>query len=145
MWYFGSKYLRIRASVKVNRKRLKAVLALKIKNFGLFSIASKLIKFPIFGNFFPDLAKFWDLDVFSLFDFLDLNNFPNFLVYFILFLPTPNLLTSPLPMFLLETSLLLSFLLKADLLLFFLLGTDLLGDSVIFSIEVNKTIILLKL
>ena len=44
--------------MKASRKRLKAVLALEVKNFGLFSITSKLVEFPIFYDFFPDLAKF---------------------------------------------------------------------------------------
>ena len=79
-----------------------------------------------------------------LFDFLDLDNFSDFLVCSILFLPTLNLLTLPLPLFLLEADLLLLFLLEANLLLSFLLEANLLGNLVIFSIKVIKTTILLK-
>ena len=58
MWHFGSKYQRIGALIKASRKRLKAVLALEVKNFGPASITSKLVEFLLFDNFFPDLAKF---------------------------------------------------------------------------------------
>ena len=61
--------------MKASRKRLKAVLALGVRNFSPSSVASKLVEFPLFDNFFLDLAKFQDLDVFSLFDFPDLDNF----------------------------------------------------------------------
>ena len=61
--------------MKASRKRLKAVLALGVKNSGLSSVVLKLVEFSFFDNFFPDLAKFQDLDIFSLFDFLDLDNF----------------------------------------------------------------------
>ena len=66
---------KIRTSVKANCKRLKVVLASGVRNFGLSSVASKLIEFPLFDNFFPDLAKFQDLDVFLPFNFPDLDNF----------------------------------------------------------------------
>ena len=56
---------------------------LRIKNFGLASVAPKLSEFSFFDNFFPDLANFWDLD-----DFFDL------LIIFLLLL-IPNSLTSP--------------------------------------------------
>ena len=56
--------------MKASSKQLKAVLASGIKNFGSSSIVLKWIEFPIFDDFFPNLAKFWDLDVFSRFDFL---------------------------------------------------------------------------
>ena len=75
MWHSGLKYQRIRALVKVSRKQLKAVLVLEIKNFSLTFVTPKLSKFLLLDNFFPDLAKFQDLDVFLLFDFLDLDNF----------------------------------------------------------------------
>ena len=61
--------------MKASHKQLKAVLVLGVRNFGPTSIASKLVEFPFFDNFFPNLAKFQDLDVFSLFDFFDLDNF----------------------------------------------------------------------
>ena len=45
---------------------------------------SKLVKFPLFDNFFFDLAKFQDLDIFLLFDFPDLAKFQD-LDIFLLF------------------------------------------------------------
>ena len=63
--------------MKASHKRLKAVLVSGVRNFSPSSVTSKLVEFPFFDNFFPNLAKFRDLDVFSLFDFLDLDNFPN--------------------------------------------------------------------
>ena len=136
MWHFGLKCQRIRASVKASHKQLKAVLASGVKNFGPASVMLELVEFPLFDNFFADLAKFRDLDVFSLFNFPDLDNFLDFLACFILFLPTPNPLTSLLPSFFLEADLLSSFLLKANLLLLFLLRAGLLGNLIVFSIEV---------
>ena len=131
--------------MKANRKRLKIILALGVKNFGLFSIALKLVEFPVFDNFFLDLAKFQDLNVFSLFDFFNLNNFPNFLVCSTLFLPIPNLLTSPLLLFLPKAGMLSLFLLELNLLPLFLLVASLSYDPIVFSIEVSGAIILLKL
>ena len=150
MWHSGSKCQRIEASIKASHKWLKVVLASGVKNFGPIFVALKLVEFPFFDNFFPDLAKFRDLDVFLLFDFSDLDNFPDldnfsdFLAYFILFLPTPNSLTSLSPSFLPEDGLLLLFLLKADLLPLFLLGASLSSNPVVFSIEVSGAAILLK-
>ena len=144
MWHSGSKCRQIEASMKASRKRLKADLMLKVRNFSPTSIASKLVEFSLFDNFFPDLAKFLDLDVFSLFDFPEFDNFPDFLACSTPFLLISNLLTSPSPSFLLEASLLLSFLPKANLLPLFLLRTGLLGDPVVFSMEVSGAAILLK-
>ena len=156
MWHSRSKYQRIGALVKISRKRLKAVLASGVRNFSSTSVASKLVEFPIFDIFFLDLAKFRDLDVFSLFNFLDLDNFPhldnfrdldvfpNFLVCSTPFLLIPNPLTSPLPLFLLEADLLLLFLLEADLLPLFLLGAGSSDNLVVFSIEMSGVAILLK-
>ena len=144
MWYFESKCRKIGASVKANHKRLKAVLTLRVRNFGPYYVASKLVEFPLFDDFIPDLAKFWDLDVFLLFDFLDLNNFLDFLVCSTPFSPTPNPLTSPSPLFLPKVGLLLLFLLEADLLLSFLLEAGLSSDPVVFNIEVSGAAILLK-
>ena len=144
MWYFGSKYQRIKASIKTSRKQLKAILLSKVRNFGPTSIALKLVKFLIFDDFFSNLAEFQDLDVLLLFDFPDLNNFLDFLACFIPFSLTLNLLISPLPLFFPETSLLLLFLLKTDLLPLFLLKAGLLSDPIVFSIKVSKAIILLK-
>ena len=117
MWYFGSKCWRIRTSINANCKQLKVVLASKVRNFGLASVASKIVKFSLFDDFFPDLAKFWYLNVFSLFDFLDLNefsdlnNFPDFLACCKPFPPILNPSTLPLLVFFLEAGLLLFFLL----------------------------------
>ena len=144
MWHFGSKCWRIGNFVKASHKRLKAVLALEVKNFGLFSVVLKLVKFPLFDNFFPNLAKFQTLDVFSLFDFPDLDDFSEFLACSTPFSPIPNQLALPLPLFFLEAGLLLLFLLKADLLPLFLLGASLLGDLIVFGIEMSEAIILLK-
>ena len=136
--------------MKANHKRLKVVLVSGVRNFGLAPVASKLIKFLFFDNFFPDLAKFWDLDVFSLFDFpdldnfLDLDNFPAFLACYRLFLLILNLLTSPLLLFLPKASLLLLFLLEADLLPLFLLKVGLSDNLIVFSIKVSRAAILLK-
>ena len=144
MWHSGFKSQRIKASVKVSRKQLKAVLALGVKNFGPSSVALKLVEFLFFDNFFPDLAKFQDLDVFLLFDFLDLDDFFNFLACSTLFSVTPNSSILPLPLFLSKARLLLLFLLEANLLPLFLLRAGLSDDPVVFSIKVNEAAILLK-
>ena len=57
--------------MKDNYKQLKTVLILGIKKLGLFFLALNLGKFPLFNNFFPDLVNFWDLNNFSLFEFLE--------------------------------------------------------------------------
>ena len=150
IWHFGSKYQRIGASVKASHKQLKVVLVSGVRNFGPGFITLKFVEFPLFDAFFLDLAKFWDLDIFPLFNFPDLdnfpdlNNFPDFLACFILFSQTLNLLALPLLLFFLEIDLLLLFLLKADLLLLLLLEAGLSGDLVVFNIEVSRAIILLK-
>ena len=131
--------------MKASRKRLKAVLASGVRNFDPTFVVSKLVEFSLFDNFFLDLAKFQDLNVFSLFDFPDLDNFPDFLAYSIPFPPTPNLLISLLPSFFSKANLLLSFLLMANLLPSFLLGAGLSGNPIVFSIEVYGAAILLKL
>ena len=147
MWQSGSKCQRIGALVKVNCKQLKADLAIGVKKLGPLSLALKLGKFPLFGGFFdfPNLENFWDLA--NFFDFLD---------FLTCSTPSsPNLSTSPLPLFfseagllplfLLETDLLPLFFLEAGLLHLFLLKTGSLGDPVIFNIEVSGATILLKL
>ena len=111
--------------MKANYKWLKAILALGFKNFGPSSVVSKLVKFPLFDNFFLDLAKFQDLNIFSLFDFPNLDNFPNFLAYSTPFLPTLNLL------------ILLSPTLSCS-------GVNFSGGTVVFSIEMGRAAILLK-
>ena len=150
MWHSGSKCQRIGALMKANRMWLKAVLASEVGKLSPFFLALKSGKFPFFDDFFPDLADFWDLDNFSLFDcpdldkFSDLDDFPDFLACFTPFLSTPNPSTSPSPSFFPEAGLLSSFLLEADLLPSFLLGAGLSGDLVIFSIEMSGAAILLK-
>ena len=145
MWYSKSKYQRIGASVKASRKQLKIVLALEVRNFGPASIVLKLVEFLLFDNFFHDLAKFQDLNIFLLFNFPDLDNFSDFLAYFILFLPTSNSLTLLLPSFFPEAGLLLLFLLEADLLPLFLLEAGLSGNPVVLNIKMSEVAILLKL
>ena len=71
MLYSESKYQRIRALVKANHKWLKVALALRVKKLDLFSLVLKLGDFPVFDNFFPDLANFWDLNNFLIFNFID--------------------------------------------------------------------------
>ena len=44
--------------MKAGHKRLKAILASGIRNFGPTSVAFKLVEFLLFDDFFPDLAKF---------------------------------------------------------------------------------------
>ena len=127
MCYSGSKCWRIRALAKASCKRLKADLTLGVRKLGSDSVAPKLGEFPLFDEFFPDLANFWDLHVFWPLDFLD------FLVCSIP--PLPNSSTSLLPFFFHEAGLLPSCLLRADL----------LDNPVIFNIEVSGTAILLKL
>ena len=101
--------------MKASRKQLKAFLAPRVRKLGLASVALKLVEFPLFGKLFPNLADFWDLDKFWLFDFLDfLINLP----------PTSNPTTSPLPF---PTS-----------------GSNKSSDPVVFSIEVSGAVILLK-
>ena len=52
--------------MKANHKWLKAVLALEIRKLTFF-LASKLGKFPLFNNFFLDLADFLGFRQFSSF------------------------------------------------------------------------------
>ena len=145
MWYSRSKCQKIEALVKASHKQLKIILVSKVRNFGLAFVASKLVRFLLFDDLFPDLAKFQDLDIFSPFNFLNLTYFPDFLIYSTSFLLIPNLSILPLPLFFLKTELLLSFLYKADMLLLFLLEANLSDDLVVFSIKVSKTALLLKL
>ena len=133
MWHSGSKCQRIGASVNASRKRLKADLASGVRKLGPASVAPKLGEFPLFDEFFPNLADFRDLDVFWPFDF------PDFLACSTPSPPNPS--TSPSPSFLPEAGLLSSFLLEADLLPSFLLGA---GSLVVFNIEVSGAAILLK-
>ena len=139
MWYSKSKCQKIKALVKASHKWFKIILVLGVKNFDLAFIVLKLVEFSFFNNFFFDLAKFQNLDVFLLF------NFSDFLAFSIPFLPILNLLTSLLLSFFLKAYLLSLFLLKADLLPSILPRASLLDNSVIFSIVVNGATILLKL
>ena len=66
--------------VKVSYKQLKATLALGVRKFNVFSWILKLSEFPLFDNFFLELAEFWDLGVFSNFDSFLLFDFANFLI-----------------------------------------------------------------
>ena len=50
--------------MNTSHKRLKANLALGVKKLGPDSVTPKLGEFPLFDEFFPDLANFRDLDVF---------------------------------------------------------------------------------
>ena len=126
MWYSKSKCQRIGVSMKVSHKQLKVILMLEVRNFGLSSVVSKLVEFPLFDDFIPDLAKFQDLNIFSLFHFPNLNNFPNFLACFTLFLLTPNLLILLLPTF-------------------GRLKIDFSNCTVVFTIKMSRAAILLKL
>ena len=119
--------------MKANRKRLKADLALGVRKLGPDSVAPKFGGFLLFDEIFPNLADFWDLDVFWPFDFSDFLTCST--------PPPPNSLTSLLLSFLLKAGLLLLFLLKVDLLPLFLLGAGLL---IVFNIEVSRAAILLK-
>ena len=118
--------------MNASRKRLKADLASGVRKLGPASVAPKLGEFPLFDEFFPDLADFRDLDVFWPFDF------PDFLACST---PPLNPSTSPSPSFLPEAGLLLSFLLEGDLLPFFWLTA---GSLIVFNIEVSGAAILLK-
>ena len=138
MWYSGSKCRRIEVLVKASCKWLKAILASGVRNFGLTSIASKLVEFLLFDNFFLELVEFQDLDLFSLFDF------PDFLACSIPFPPIPNPLTLLLPLIFPEVGLLSLFILEADLLLSFPLETGLSGNQVVFNFEVSRAAILLE-
>ena len=95
----------------------------KVKKLSPAFLISKLNKFLLFDNFFFNLVKFWNL-----------NNFSNFLIYFILLLSILNLLTLLLSLFFLRASLLSSFL----------PGANLLNNLIIFYIKISKTPILLK-
>ena len=108
--------------VKANYKWLKAVLASRVKKLGPFFLASKLDKFPLFNDFFLNLADFWDLD-----NFQDLDNFlvfDNFL-YFSIDSSSPS---TP----------------SISLLVSISLATNTYDDTVVFIIDVSGTAILLK-
>ena len=75
--------------MNINYKQLKIILALRVKKHDSTLLVSILNKFSLFDNFFSNLAKFWDLDNFSLFEFLDLNNFSDFLASFSSLLSNP--------------------------------------------------------
>ena len=73
--------------MKAKRKWSKVTLASGVRKLSPFFLMSKLDKFPLFDNFFLDLAYFWDLDNFLIFDnfwdldnFLVFDNFPLFLI-----------------------------------------------------------------
>ena len=112
--------------MKANHKWLKDDLVSGLRKLGPDSVAPKLDGFPLFDEFFPDLADFWDLEKPLPF------GFPDFLAYSTL--SPPNLSTSLLPSFFSEVS----------LLLLFMLGVRLLGNPVVFKIEVSRVAIRLK-
>ena len=105
----------------------------KVKNFGPFSVALKLVEFPLFGNYFLDLAKFQDLDVFLFFDFLDLDNFRD-LDNFPVFDNFPYFSIDSLSSLMLSTSSAASIL----------LATSIYDDIVVFNIDVSGAAILPK-
>ena len=102
--------------VKANHKQLKAILTSRVRKFGPFFLVLKLGKFPLFDNFFFDLANFWDLD-----NFLVFNNY----LYFSI-----NLLSLSMP----------SILSMANT----LLAINIYHDIIVFSIDVCGAAILLK-
>ena len=146
MWHSESKCWRIVASVKANCKRLKATLALEVGKLGPLFLALKLDEFPLFDNFFLDLAGFWDLNNFLPFKFFNLANFFNFFDFLACsILSPPNLSSLLLLLFFSKAGLLLLFLLEINLLSLFLLGAGLLGDPIVFNIKISRIAILLKL
>ena len=116
--------------MKINCKQLKAVLALGVRNLGLLFLVLKLGKFSFFDNFFLDLANYQDLENFSPFkldNFWPFDIFPifnNFSYFSINLLPPlipPNLLVANT-----------------------LLATSTYNNTVMFSIDINNVVILLK-
>ena len=134
MWYFVSKCQKIGALVKVNRKRLKADLALRVRMLDPSSLVSKLGEFLLFDNFFdfspldfPNLNNFWDLADFWLSDLLVFGS-----IHFDLLL---NLLPPPTSLILLAASTLMPST---------LLAASTCDNMVVFSINVNGATILLN-
>ena len=118
--------------MKTNHKWLKAALALGVRKLGLFFLASKLSKFLLFDDFFPNLADFRNLDNFLPFEFPDLDNF-------LVFNNFPDFLYGSLPPSMLLTSLAASIL---------VINTSLIAstydDIINFSIDISSTAILLN-
>ena len=109
--------------MNASRKQLKIFLVSEFKKLRLVFLASKLDEFSHFDNFFLNLANFWDLDNFWVFDFWAFN-FSDFLAYSILLLLIPiSLSLSPT---------------------FSLSKADLLDSTVVFSNKVSRTTFLLK-
>ena len=102
--------------MKANHKRLKAILASKVKKLSPFFLVLKLGKFSFFDDFFFDLADFWNLDNFQIFD--------NFLYFSI---NLSSFLT-------LSTSLIISTL----------SAINTYDNIVVFNIDINGAAILLK-
>ena len=88
----------------------------EVKKLGPFFLMSKLGKFSLFDNFFPDLANFRDLHNFPVFDY-----FPYFSI-----------------------NLLLLSILPVSLAVSTLLVTIIYDNIIVFSIDVSSTAILLK-
>ena len=116
--------LKIRALVKTSHKRLNAFLAPGVKKLSPLFLALKLGEFSLFNNIFLDLANFWDLDNFSLFDFLVFS-----------FICLDLLLSSMAPISLTASTLVHNNLLDAST----------WNNMVIFNIDVSSMAILLKL
>ena len=133
MSYSKSKCQRIKVSVKANYKRLKAVLALRVKKLGLLCVALKLGKFSLFDNFFLHLADFWDLNNFSPLEFLDLDKFWPFDVF---------LVFNNFPYFSIDLS--PSSILPNLSVISISLATSTYNNTVVFSIDVSGVAILLK-
>ena len=113
---------KIKALIKASYKQLKDILTSKFKKHGLVFLILNINKFSLINYFFPNLAKFWDLDNFS--------NFCGFLFGFLLFNP----ITILLPLFFSKT----------NILLLFLLNSVISGNLVIFNIKIYRDAILLK-
>ena len=107
--------------VKVNYKRLKTSLVLKVKKFGLAFLVPKLGKFLFFDGFFLNLANFWDLDNFLVFGFTNFSINLSLLLMSLISLIASTLLASSI-----------------------LLAVNTYDDRLIFSIEINSAAILLN-
>ena len=136
MWHSGLKCQRIGALVKINRKRLKADLALGVRKLGPDPVALKLGKIPLLGGFFD----------FSPLDCPDLDNFRDLADFWLSDLPVfcstrfdPSLDSSPPPPLTLPTSSAASTLAPSTL-----LAVSTCDDMVVFSIDVSGAAILLK-
>ena len=107
--------------MKASHKRLKVILALGVRKLDPFSLILKLDEFPLFDDFFPDLADFWELD-----NFWSFNNFSIFSsMNFSIDLPPSSII----PILLVANTL-------------FVANTR--DDTIVFNINVSGVAILLK-